>query len=162
MEGKKRARAFNQANTYAPGSSVLSVEELRDFLGSPDSRWLLKIAFLDEHGWPSVIPCWYQWDGQCFFVVGRKKSEWVQYLKKDPRCAICIEERETPPQGAVRKVLAHCIAEVIEGPVAAEGSKWLPIANEMAVRSFQAVGALSGEANTARREDRNLARRRLA
>jgi hypothetical protein len=31
-------------------------------------------------------------------------------------------------------VLAQCTAEIIEGPVPAEGSKWLAIADEMALR----------------------------
>ena|ERR1039458_7418094 len=141
MNDKKGARALSQATTYAPGSSALSSEELQEFLASPDSKWLIKIAFLDEDGWPVVVPVWYQWDGKAFFVVGRRKSEWVQRLRKEPRCAICIEEKETPPEGANRKVLAQCHAELIEGPVRAEGSKWLPVANEMAVRYLGPKGA---------------------
>jgi Pyridoxamine 5'-phosphate oxidase len=141
MEKKKQARAFDQTKPYDPGSSVLSQEELREFLASPDSKWLIKIAFLDEDGWPRVVPVWYQWDGEHFLVVGRRKSDWVQRLKVEPRCAICIEEKETPPAGANRKVLAQCTAEVVEGPVVAEGSKWLPVANEMAVRYLGPNGA---------------------
>jgi hypothetical protein len=141
MNDTKKARAFSQEKPYAPGSSALSSEELQEFLASPNSKWLIKIAFLDENGWPVVVPVWYQWDGTAFFVVGRRKSEWVQRLKIDPRCAICVEEKETPPQGANRKVLAQCNAEVIEGPVRSEGSKWLPVANEMAVRYLGPNGA---------------------
>jgi hypothetical protein len=141
MKEGKKARAFSQVTPYAPGAGALSEEELGDFLASPDSRWLIKIAFLDEEGWPSVVPVWYQWDGEAFLVVGRKKSEWVQHLKRNPRCAICIEEKETPPRGANRKVLAQCTASVVEGPVTAEGSKWLPVANEMAVRYLGPNGA---------------------
>ena len=37
-----------------------------------------------------------------------------------------------PPAGGLRKVLARCTAEVVEGPVVAEGSKWVPVADEMA------------------------------
>ena len=70
MNDTKKARAFNQEKPYAPGSSALSREELHDFLASPDSKWLIKIAFLDENGWPAVVPVWYQWDGTAFFVVG--------------------------------------------------------------------------------------------
>ena len=50
-------------------------------------------------------------------------------------------KRETPPAGANRKVLAQCTAEVIEGPVIAQRSKWLPVANEMAVRYLGPEGA---------------------
>jgi hypothetical protein len=56
MKERKRARAFSQAKTYAPGSSVLSQEELQEFLASPDSKWLVKIAYLDKGGWPAVVP----------------------------------------------------------------------------------------------------------
>ena len=130
----KKARAFSQTSTYSPGAGPLSQEEFQDFLASEDSRWLIKIAFLDEEGWPNIVPVWYQWDGESFLVVGRKKSEWVQHLKRNPRCAICIEEKETPPDGANRKVLAQCTAELVEGPVVGKNSQWLPVANEMAVR----------------------------
>jgi Pyridoxamine 5'-phosphate oxidase len=140
VKDQKKARAFSQSTTYSPGSGALSREELEEFLRSSNSKWLIKIAFIDESGWPAVVPVWYQWDGESFFVVGRKKSDWVRCLKNDPRCAICIEEKETPPEGANRKVLAQCVAEIVEGPISAEGSRWLPIATEMAVRYFGPKG----------------------
>ena len=52
----------------------------------------------------------------------------------DSRCALCIDETAMPPEGGLRKVLAQCTAEVVEGPVPAEGSRWLEIANKMAHR----------------------------
>ena len=89
---------------------------------------------LKEDGWPFVTPMWYQWRDGSFFVVGRKRSEWVQDLIRDPRCFVCIDEEETPPEGGLRKVLARCKATVVEGPVVAEGSQWEPVAAEMACR----------------------------
>lgn len=117
--------------TYSHG---MSAEEMDEFLRSPDSTWLLKLAVIKEDGWPSVTPMWYQWDGTAFYVVGRKRSAWVQNLLREPRCAVCVDEEAMPPHGALRKVLAQCSAEVVEGPVRAEGSQWLPVANEMALR----------------------------
>lgn len=114
-------------------SGGLSEDELDEFLRGP-SRWLLKLAVLKEDGWPAVNPMWYQWDGDAFWVVGRKKSTWVADLKRDPRCAICIEEKELPPDGGNRKVVTQCHATIVEGPIAAEGSRWLAVANEMAGR----------------------------
>ena len=64
----------------------MSPEEIDAFLGSPDSTWLLRLGVLKEDGWPFVTPMWYQWRDGSFFVVGRKRSAWVQDLIRDPRC----------------------------------------------------------------------------
>jgi len=107
---------------------LLHIEE---FLRSPDATWLLKLSFLKSDGWPMSVPLWYRWDGEAFYVVGRKRSQWVHDLERDPRCAVCIEETAHP---RIRKVLAQCRAEIVEGPAKGEGSKWVPVAEEMAVR----------------------------
>ena len=154
--------------TYCGG---MSPEEIDAFLGSPDSDWLCRLAVLKEDGWPFVTPMWYQWRDGAFFVVGRKRSEWVQDLIRDPRCFVCIDEKETPPVGGLRKVLARCTATVVEGPVVAEGSQWEPVAAEMALplhgrvrpRRAQAVvrlGALPRPPRPGRRDD-HVAGRRL-
>lgn len=124
-------------------SGGLDAEELEEFLMGPGSTWLLKLAVLKEDGWPSVTPIWYHWDDDGFWVVGRKRSVWVQDLIRDSRCAFVIEEKELPPAGGNRKVMAQCTAEVVEGPVAAEGSRWLPIADAMA-RRYAGEGGSEG------------------
>jgi hypothetical protein len=121
--------------------SPLSDDELQEFLAGSDSRWLIKVAVVREDGWPSVVPVWYQWTDDVFYVIGRKRSAWVHDLIREPRCAICVEEMEPiPPAGLNRKVLAQCTAEIVEGPVGAEGSLWAPIAAEMAARYMGDVG----------------------
>jgi general stress protein 26 len=124
---------FKQDHYYEEGSDAGGIpsDQVQEFLASPDSTWLLKLAHTKEDGWPMVVPLWYQWDGEAFYVVGRKRSEWVAALKANPKCAICIEELAHP---RIRKVLAQCTAEIVEGPAVGEGSKWVPIANEMATR----------------------------
>jgi hypothetical protein len=117
--------------TYCGG---MSAEEIDAFLGSPDSAWLCRLGVLKEDGWPFVTPMWYQWRDGSFYVVGRKRSTWVQDLIRDPRCFVCIDEEATPPEGGLRKVLARCLATVVEGPVVAEGSQWVAVAHEMAGR----------------------------
>lgn len=127
--------AAKQKTWYDPTYSHGMTEKERDvFLGSPDSSWLLKLAVIKEDGWPFVTPMWYTWREGAFYVVGRKRNAWVQDLIRDPRCAVCVDEEAMPPAGGLRKVLARCTADVIEGPVKAEGSKWLPVADEMAYR----------------------------
>lgn len=124
---------FRQERYYEEGSSAggLSEGEIEEFLAGPNSAWLLKLTYLDDKGWPLVTPLWYHWDRTSFYVVGRKRSKWVEYLKNDERCAICIEEMAHP---RIRKVLAQCKAEVVEGPARGDGSKWVPIAESMALR----------------------------
>ena len=122
---QNEAHAFHQERAYAPGAGAMNDAEVDEFLASPDSAWLLKLSVLRSDGWPSIVPLWYTWKDGSFWVVGRKKNDWIQDLKRESRCAICIEEREHP---RIRKVLAQCIAEVVEGPRVAEGSKWLPVA----------------------------------
>lgn len=132
--------AAKQKTWYDPTySHGMTPEEVDAFLGSADSAWLCRLAVLKEDGWPFVTPMWYQWKGGSFYVVGRKRSAWVQDLKRDSRCFVCIDEAETPPAGGLRKVLAKCTSTVVEGPVVAEGSQWLAVADEMA-------GRYSGEA----------------
>ena len=124
---------FKQDNYYEEGSDAggMPARDIEDFLSGPNSTWLLKLSFTKEDGWPMVVPLWYQWDGEAFYVVGRKRSKWVADLERDSRCAICIEETAHP---RIRKVLAQCTAEILEGPARGEGSKWVEVANEMATR----------------------------
>jgi hypothetical protein len=139
MRAPISARVAASTDNFYGG--VMNGDEVEEFLRGPAARWLIKIAVMKEDGWPSVIPVWYQWDGEAFLVVGRKHSAWVQDLIRDPRCAICVEELEpVPPSGANRKVLAQCTAEVVEGPAVAAGSKWAAVAAEMASRYMGEVG----------------------
>ena len=124
---------FNQERYYEEdsGAGGIPAAQVEAFLASADSTWLLKLAHLKSDGWPMVVPLWYQWDGGAFLVVGRKRSEWVEDLRRNPRCAVCIEELAHP---RIRKVLAQCTAEIVEGPAVGEGSQWVPVAEEMAAR----------------------------
>ena len=108
---------FRQDTYYEEGSDAggMPGAHVAEFLASPDSTWLLKLAFTKEDGWPMVVPLWYQWDGEAFYVVGRKRSEWVQDLIRNPRCAICIEELARVDPTIALAVAAHnglCAAHV--------------------------------------------------
>ena len=155
--------------TYCGG---MSPEEIDVFLGSPDSAWLCRLAVLKEDGWPFVTPMWYQWRDGAFYVVGRKRSAWVQDLIRDPRCFVCIDEEATPPAGGLRKVLARCKATVVEGPVVAEGSQWVAGRRtrwRCATRarpapkasSSRTAGSATSSGSTRSRRDDDVAGRRL-
>jgi len=102
----------------------LEQSELDEFLGG---NTIARLAVLDENGWPYVVPCWHEWDGESFWVIARKKSRWAEFLANDGRAAITIDE-----DGGQRKVSAQCRATIVEEPNI-DGT-WVPIAERMSLR----------------------------
>lgn len=102
----------------------LEREEFEQFLAEGH---IARLATVDEQGWPYVVPCWHEWDGNGFYVIPRKKSAWAAHLVAEPRCAITVDEG-----GTLRKVIAQCEAERVEEPNV--GGQWVPIATRMATR----------------------------
>lgn len=102
----------------------LEREEFETFLSEGH---IARLACMDENGWPYVVPCWFEWDGDGFFVIPRERSAWARYLRDEPRCAITIDEDD-----ALRKVIAQCTAQLREEPNV--GGEWVPIAERMSVR----------------------------
>ncbi len=102
----------------------LSETEITAFLDEPQ---LARLACLDDEGWPYVVPCWQEWDGNSFWVIPREKSAWARYLVSDSRCAISVDE-----SGGLRKVVAQCTAHMVEEPNV--GGQWVPIAERMSLR----------------------------
>ncbi|HJP34948.1 MAG: pyridoxamine 5'-phosphate oxidase family protein [Gammaproteobacteria bacterium] len=89
---------------------ALSGEELDEFLRGP---WIARLACLKPDGAPYVVPVWYHWDGDAFWVVPRARSEWALYMARDPRVSLVVDEPEPP----IRKVLCEGKAVVVEEPV---------------------------------------------
>jgi len=106
----------------------MSAAEIDAFLAGP---WLARLACLKPDGWPYVVPVWYHWDGEAFWVVARKRSEWAHFMAADPRVSLVVDEPEPP----IRKVICEGRAEVIEagvGPYLENGEKsvWNRIGDE--------------------------------
>lgn len=110
---------------------VLESEEFASFMGEAH---IARLACLDDEGWPYAVPCWHEWDGEGWWVVPREKSAWARYLRRDPRCAITIDE-----SGTQRKVVAQCTALLVEEPNV--GGAWVPIAERMSSRYLGGNGA---------------------
>lgn len=102
----------------------LDEAEISAFLAEPQ---IVRLACLDNEGWPYVVPCWQEWDGSSFWVVPREKSAWARYLANDSRCAITVDEA-----AGQRKVAAQCTAYMVEEPNV--GGIWVPIAERMSTR----------------------------
>ncbi|MGB1882447.1 MAG: pyridoxamine 5'-phosphate oxidase family protein [Gammaproteobacteria bacterium] len=106
----------------------MSHAERDEFLAGP---WLARLACLKPDGAPLVVPVWYHWDGEAFWIVGRKKSEWAHYIAADQRVSLVVDEPDPP----IRKVICEGVAEVIEagvGPFLDNGEKsvWNKIGEE--------------------------------
>jgi len=98
---------------------------------------IVRIAALDDDGYPHVIPAWYHWDGTSFWFVLRERSELALLMKKRPRIGFVIDEGSVKDEAANRffempKVFAKGDVEVVEEPNV--GGKWVEIAKQMAVR----------------------------
>jgi PPOX class probable F420-dependent enzyme len=104
---------------------ALTPEELSAFL-APGR--ICRLACLRDDGWPYVVPVWYEWDGQGFYVIPRKRSAWARFIQRDPRVSLCIDE-EVPPS---RKVLVQGHGRILEEPNV--GGAWVEIGRRMAVR----------------------------
>ena len=106
----------------------MSREEVDAFLAGP---WIARLACLKPDGWPYIVPTWYRWDGESFWVVPRKRSQWAHYLAADPRVSLVVDEPEPP----IRKVICEGRAEIVETPVGpfldnGEKSLWNRIGEE--------------------------------
>jgi hypothetical protein len=88
----------------------LTPDELDEFLARP---LLLKLACVRPDGWPYVIPLWFAWEAHKLYVVGRERAIWIEYIKREPRVGVLIDE-ETRRQ---RRVQMTASAALVEGPV---------------------------------------------
>lgn len=107
-------------------------EEVSNFLAEPQ---IARVACLTDDGWPYIVPCWQEWDGQSFWVVPRKKSAWARYLANDSRCAVTVDEA-----AGQRKISAQCRACLVEEPNL--DGEWIAIARRMSERYLGENGSL--------------------
>jgi nitroimidazol reductase NimA-like FMN-containing flavoprotein (pyridoxamine 5'-phosphate oxidase superfamily) len=118
---------------------ALDKEEMDQFLAGSA---LARLACLKPDGSPYVIPVWYQWDGSSFWFVGRQRSAWCEYIKKDGRVSIVIDSDHsgsdlpgTAEEGQkieIPKVFVEGTAEVVEEPNI--GGQWVQVAETMSYR----------------------------
>jgi hypothetical protein len=101
----------------------MSAADVAAFLERP---LIARLACLDGAGWPYVVPTWFEWDGEVFWIVPRARSAWASYLRDDPRVALTIDDDEN------RRVVCQGTAELLEAPNV--GGRWVAIGERMAVR----------------------------
>ena len=106
-------------------TTPLTGAELDRFLRQP---LVASLGCLDESGAPYVVPTWYEYDGENFWIVPRAKSVWARYLQRDPRVCLSIDQRNGPSARAQ----VFGTAEIVEEPNV--GGAWVAIATRMAER----------------------------
>jgi hypothetical protein len=85
-----------------------------------------KLGCLDDDGYPYVVPVWFTHADGGFYIIPRERSAWAQYLRRDDRASLCIDDAQS------RRVLVKGRAELIEEPNV--GGRWVAIAREMSLR----------------------------
>ncbi len=108
-----------------PVAGPMQGVELRQFL---EGTWVARLSVLDERGYPYIVPLWYEFDGQSFWMVAREHVNYVQHLQHDPRCALSIAQDVSP----LRRVLAQGRMEIVEGP--SHEGRWLELLPRLALR----------------------------
>ena len=99
----------------------MTSEELHGFLTA--TRIFVKIGTLGEDGWPNVNPAWYEYDGECFWVVTKELAGFCGNMRRDPRVTLCIDNPEPP----YKRVMVRGRAEFVDGD-------WVELARRMVLR----------------------------
>lgn len=56
-----------------------------------DEERVLRLATLDEDGWPAVVPVWYVWYGEAFWVWNLTRARRTARLEAGTRCAFSVD-----------------------------------------------------------------------
>jgi Pyridoxamine 5'-phosphate oxidase len=91
----------------------LTPEQVREFLARPDVD--CHLACLDDDGAPYMVPIWFLYEDDAFYVWARARSQWGEHLERDGRVALCIDGGEADDEWN-KRVLARGQAELIFGP----------------------------------------------
>jgi nitroimidazol reductase NimA-like FMN-containing flavoprotein (pyridoxamine 5'-phosphate oxidase superfamily) len=70
----------------------MSTEEMEEFLKGPN---LARVAVVRGDGSPFIVPVWYEWNGKYLYVVGRKRSSWVDDVRRNGRVCVLIDEDDS-------------------------------------------------------------------
>jgi PPOX class probable F420-dependent enzyme len=83
----------------------LTPGEQRQFL---DSTKTLYLASNGKDGFPHVVAMWFALDGEDVVMTTFRKSQKVVNLKRDPRCALLLEQGETYDRLKGLLLRGHC------------------------------------------------------
>jgi nitroimidazol reductase NimA-like FMN-containing flavoprotein (pyridoxamine 5'-phosphate oxidase superfamily) len=70
----------------------LSSEEIREYLARP----LLARLATSDAGWPHVVPVWFEFDGETFWIPAQAKTVKVEHIRRDKRVGLIIDTYAEP------------------------------------------------------------------
>jgi nitroimidazol reductase NimA-like FMN-containing flavoprotein (pyridoxamine 5'-phosphate oxidase superfamily) len=73
------------------GKLSMTGDELDAFLGE---ERVLRLATLDEDGWPAVVPVWFVWHERAFWVWNLNRAKRTARLEAGTRCAFVVDGGE--------------------------------------------------------------------
>jgi len=92
-------RPYGQSAAKSVGPTMpLSQTDLADFLRG---AWGARLACVRPDGAPHVVPLWYEWDGQYFWVTASPAANWSQYIRQNPWVSLTIDEPWPPLRRAL-------------------------------------------------------------
>jgi len=71
------------------------------------------LATVGRGGGPHITPVWFRYEGGIFVVAIDRGSQKQRNVERDPRVALCIDDRERPPY---HTVIVHGRADIAPAP----------------------------------------------
>lgn len=103
----------------------LTDEEKQEFFARPI---IARLATIRPDGAPHIVPLWFHWDGEDFYLVARKRSSFVENITRNPKVCLSIAADDVPYTRAT--IIGRANVENPEG----NPEPWLPLLYEMTER----------------------------
>jgi nitroimidazol reductase NimA-like FMN-containing flavoprotein (pyridoxamine 5'-phosphate oxidase superfamily) len=114
----------SESNAAGVEGRPLDADERDAFL---EGGLLARLACLDDRGWPYIVPVWFDWDGDRFWIVGTVGAAWASFVAADFRVSLSIDD-----PGTLRRVICQGVARIEELPT--RNGRWTPVARRMSAR----------------------------
>ena len=95
---------MSESEAWRGKVGAMSKEEVAEFLSG---NLLCRLGCLDDDGWPYVVPVWFEYSNDGFYIIPRERSLWAKYIQKDPRVFICIDQAD-----GLRKVMVLSLIHI--------------------------------------------------
>jgi nitroimidazol reductase NimA-like FMN-containing flavoprotein (pyridoxamine 5'-phosphate oxidase superfamily) len=84
--------------------------EVRRYLNEP----LLARLATNDGGWPHVVPVWFEFDGESFWVPAQAKTTKVEHIRRDKRVGLVVDTYAEPiSKFNVKQVIVKGEAELV-------------------------------------------------
>ncbi|MGA3108902.1 MAG: pyridoxamine 5'-phosphate oxidase family protein [Candidatus Bathyarchaeia archaeon] len=86
-------------------------DEIRQYLDKP----LLARLATSDAGWPHVVPVWFEFDGEEFWIPAQAKTVKVGHVRRDKRVSLIIDTFKEPiSKFNVKQVMVKGEAELVK------------------------------------------------